>query len=126
MTDAQIFRWLGITFFAMGVGMLTNPKFIKDIVKDFLGSTTNVFYGGLFCLAISFPVVTFHNVWAMNSSLIITLLGWLSLIKGLALLMFPLQTMGLYKGVIEKENKVYISYGVLALGIILLYLGYLA
>lgn len=126
MTDTQIFQWSGITFFAMGVGMMTNPKFIAGIVKDLLGSTANVFYGGLACIAISFPVVTFHNVWAMNSSLIITLLGWLSLIKGLALLMFPVQTMNMYKGVIEKENKVYISYGVLVLGIILLYLGYLA
>lgn len=126
MTDAQIFQWLGITFFAMGVGMLTNPKFINDIVKDFEGSTTNVFYGGLACLAIGFPLVTFHNVWNWNTSLIITLIGWLALVKGLMLVMFPAFTMRMYKGVLVKENKSYISYGVLAFGIILLYLGYLA
>jgi uncharacterized protein YjeT (DUF2065 family) len=126
MTDAQIFQWLGITFFAMGIGMLTNPKFIKDIVKEFLGSTTLVFFGGLACVAIGFPLITFHNVWTPGSSLIITVIGWVALIKGLALLMFPRQTTDMYKGVLEKENKTYIGYGVIILGIILLYLGLFA
>ena len=126
MTDAQILQWLGITFFAMGVGMLTNPKFIKDIVKDFLGSTANVFLGGLACLAIGLPLVTFYNVWSMNSSVIITLVGWLALVKGLMLVMFPIYTTNMYRGIITKENKDYIGWGVLVVGIILLYLGYLA
>ena len=106
--------------------MLTNPKFIKDIVEDFLGSTVNVFYGGLACLAIGFPLVAFYNVWSLHASLIITLIGWLALVKGLALLMFPTFTTNMYKGILEKENKTYISFGVLVVGIILLYLGFLA
>ena len=126
MKDVQIIQWLGITFFAMGVGMLTNPKFIKDIVKDFLGSTANVFLGGLASLAIGLPLVTFHNVWSMNSSIIITLIGWMALLKGLMLIMFPIQTTNMYRGVITKENKSYIGYGVLIVGIIFLYLGFLA
>jgi len=126
MTDAQIFQWLGIAYFAIGVGMLTNPKFIKDIVKDFLGSTVSVFYGGLACLAIGFPLITFHNVWSLDKSLIITLIGWLALIKGLMLVMLPAFTTSMYKSILEKENKSYISYGVLTFGIILLYLGYFA
>ena len=126
MTDVQIFQGLGLTFFAMGIGMLTNPKFIRDIAKDFLGSTTLIFYGGLACMAIGFPMVTFYNVWTWNSSLIITLLSWLTLFKGLALLMFPVQMINLYKGVLVKGNKAYISYGVVAVGVILLYFGYFA
>ena len=126
MTDTQIFQWLGITFFAMGVGMLTNPEFVKNIVKDLLGSTANVFYGGLICLAIGLPLVTFHNVWDMNASIVITILGWVALIKGLMLLMFPVFTTNMYKGVPTKENKSYIGYGVSVLGIVLLYFGFIA
>lgn len=126
MTDTQIFQWLGITFFAIGVGMLTNPKFIKDIIKDFSDSTANVFFGGLICLAIGFPLITFHNIWSLNASIIITIFGWIALIKGLMLVMFPIFTTNMYKGVLAKENKIYISYGVLIVGVILLYLGFLA
>ncbi len=120
----QLFQWLGITFFAMGIGMLTNPKFIKDMTRDFLGSTTYIFFGGLICLAIGLPLVTFHNVWALNNSLIITFLAWLALIKGLALIMFPIQTMHMYKSVLVKENKPYMSLGIIIIGIFLLYFGY--
>lgn len=126
MTDANLFQWLGITLFAIGVGMLTSPKFLKDLVKDFMNSTANVFFGGLACLAIALPLVTFHNTWTPNSSLIITLLSWLTLFKGLALLMFPIQTTNMYKEALVKENKSYIGYGVLIVGIILLYFGYFA
>jgi len=126
MTEAQIFQVSGITFFAMGVGMLSNPNFIGDMVKDFLGSVTNVFYGGLACIAIGFPLVTFYTSWKLDASLVITLLGWLSMAKGLMLLMFPTFTTNAYRKVLEKESSSAVAYGVLAFGIVLLYLGYLA
>ena len=126
MTDAQIFQFLGITFFAIGIGMQTNPKFIRNIVKDFQNSATSIFYGGLACLAIGFPLIALHDVWNLNTSLIITIMGWLALIKGLMLLMFPTFTMNTYKKVLIKENKFFVNFFVLALGLVLLYLGYLA
>ena len=125
MTDIQIFQFLGLTFFAMGMGMLTDPKFIKNIIKEFEHSTTNVFYGGLACMAIGFPLIAFHNIWNWNAGLIITVLGWLSFSKGLALLMFPTQSMGMYKNVIKKEGA-FVGYFVVGLGIVMLYFGYIA
>lgn len=126
MTDAQIFQWLGITLFAIGVGMLANPKFIKDLAKDFFGSTANLFFGGLASLAIGFPLITFHNTWSSNTSMIITILGWVAMIKGLTLVMFPTFMTNMYKGILVEKNKTYIGYGVLIVGAILLYLGFLA
>ena len=34
MKEIQIFQILGLFFFATGVGMLVNPKFIKNILKE--------------------------------------------------------------------------------------------
>ena len=106
--------------------MLTDKKFIKEIMSDFQNSTTNVFYGGLACIAIGFPIVTFYNVWSLHTSLIITLVGWLTLIKGLMLVGFPTYTTNMYKGFLVKENKAHITWGILIVAIIFLYLGYLA
>lgn len=126
MSDAQIFQFLGLVFFAIGVGMLVNHKFIKNILRELEESTSSMFYGGLISLAIGFLLVTFHNVWDLNASLIITIMGWMALVKGLALLMFPISTMRLYKAMgIEKYNS-YISYPIIVFGVVLLYLGYLA
>lgn len=122
MTDIHIFQLLGLVFFAIGIGMLTNPKFIKNILQELERSTADMLYGGLISVTIGYFLVAFHNVWSMNRSLIITLLGWLALIKGLSLLMFPTYILRLYK-VVDKY-KSYISYFVIALGIVSLYFGY--
>ena len=126
MTDVQLFQLLGLTFFAMGIGMITTKDFFKGISKEFLASTVSVFYGGLVCMAIGYPLVAFHNIWESNISVVITLLGWLTLFKGFALLMFPRYMARFYKKMLTPKNSVAVSYGVLFFGIIFLYLGYFA
>jgi hypothetical protein len=124
MTDTQIFQLLGMVFFATGVGMLVNPKFIENILQELEHSSCNMFYGGLFSLVTGYLLVSFHNVWKLNASLMITIMGWMALIKGLALIMFPASAMRLYKN-IDIYNS-YISYCIIAFGTVLLYLGYFA
>lgn len=124
MSDAHIFQLLGMTFFAIGVGMFTHPKFIEHILKDLKQSTANMFYGGLMSLVIGFLLVTFHNVWRFDRTLIITIMGWMAFAKGLALLMFPVSSMRLYTHVTVYADLV--KYGVIIVGIGLLFLGYVA
>lgn len=124
MTNIHIFQLAGLVLFATGVGMLTNPGFVKNILRDLEQSAMDMFLGGITSLAIGYYLVSFHNVWGWHPALIITLLGWSALAKGLMLLMFPTFTMRLYKGVDKKGTAV--GYAVVALGSILLYLGYFA
>ena len=124
MSDAHIFQLLGMTFFAIGVGMFTRPRFIALIIEDLDQSTANMFYGGLMSLVIGFFLVTFHNVWRFDRSLIITILGWMALSKGLALLILPLPSVRLYKSISAYTGLV--QYGVVLFGAVLLFLGYIA
>lgn len=124
MSEAQIFQLFGLTFFAIGFGMVKNPKFVKNILRELERSTASTFYGGLISLAIGYFLVSFHNVWSLNGSLIITIMGWIALVKGLALIMFPSNAMGLYKNV--GKYAIYAGYFIVVLGIIALYFGYFA
>jgi hypothetical protein len=124
MTDAQFFQLFGLGLFAIGVGMLSNRKFIKNIFQELEDSTIGTFYGGIISFAIGFLLVSLHNTWAADRSVIITLIGWLALIKGLLFLMFPKLTLRLYKEV--DKYSLLISYSILVLGIVLLYLGFFA
>ena len=127
MTEIQIFQLFGLTFFAIGTGMFINPGFIKNILREFGRSTATVFYGGLISLAIGYFLVTFHNTWNGGWSLFITIMGWIALVKGFALLMFPIQTGSLYKKIIgKKDNANIIAMVVLILGCISLYFGFIA
>jgi uncharacterized protein YjeT (DUF2065 family) len=89
MTDAQIFQLLGIIYLAVGIGILINPDFYKKLLKEFTENPSAIYLGGLVALAIGFLLVSFHNTWTTDWSVIITILGWAALIKGLFLLVLP-------------------------------------
>jgi hypothetical protein len=125
MSEMQMFQLFGLTFFAIGTGMFVNPKFIRSIFKEFENSAVSMFYGGLISLAIGFFLVSFHNVWILSPSLILTVIGWAAVFKGLSLLMFPKSLLRFYKGVLMGRAHI-ASYFVLGLGIVALYYGYFA
>ena len=124
MKEIQIFQILGLFFFATGVGMLVNPKFIKNILKELETSTASMLYGGIISLFIGYFIVAYHNIWAWNESLIITIIGWLALLKGLALLIFPASAIRVYKNI--DKGTYFITWLIIVFGMILLYFGYFA
>jgi len=89
MTDAQIFQILGIVYLAVGAGLIINPDFYKKLVTEFSENPSAIYLGGLVALAIGYLLVTFHNIWVKDWPVIITIFGWVALIKGLFLLLLP-------------------------------------
>jgi uncharacterized protein YjeT (DUF2065 family) len=126
MSDSQIFQVIGITIFTMGLGMLINPEYFRKILRDFAYSPAVTFLSGIFAILVGYLIITFHDVWSGKSA-IITVFGWLALLKGLGLILSPMSLFEISKGIVRKrENFTLASIFCLSLGIILLYLGYLA
>jgi uncharacterized protein YjeT (DUF2065 family) len=89
MTDAQIFQVLGIVYLAVGIGMLINPDFYKKLMSEFSENPPSMYLSGLAALVIGYLLVRFHNIWPSDWPVIITIFGWVALIKGLFLLLLP-------------------------------------
>lgn len=127
MTENQIFQLLGFTFFAIGVGMLLDPEFVKKMLAELERSLLGTFLGGLISLVIGYFLVIFRESDANGWSLVLTLIGWIALIKGLIFLMFPQATVNLYKKIIvDKSYTKFMGWFSLVLGTALLYLGFFA
>ena len=89
MTDAQIFQVLGIVYLAVGIGMLINPDFYKKLMSEFSENPPSMYLSGLAAIVIGYLLVTYHNIWPNDWPVIITIFGWVALIKGLFLLLLP-------------------------------------
>jgi uncharacterized protein YjeT (DUF2065 family) len=126
MSDNQIFQVIGLIVFTMGLGMLINPEYFRKILRDFSYSPSVTFLTGIFAIMIGYLIITFHDIW-YGTSAIITVFGWLAMLKGLGLILSPMSLFEISKGIVrKKENFTLASIFCLSLGIIFLYLGYLA
>jgi hypothetical protein len=68
-------------------------------------------------------LITFHNVWVKNWTTVITVIAWISLIKGIMLIAFP-KFISLFKDV-YKNNFIW-GLVVIIIGLVFGYLGFFA
>lgn len=119
-------RLLGPLLLLPGVGLLVNPRGFRTMASEVVGSVTLVYLFGLIDFAAGLAIVLVHNVWTVNWRVLITLIGWLLLIRGAARILITDTLMG-YAKVIRKKQLYPVSGGVLViLGLVLCYFGYVA
>ena len=124
MNDIQIFHLLGLLCFVIGLGMFFNPKFYKKLMNEYTKSGPALFVSGMLALAIGYVLITFHNTWEWNKSIIITIVGWIAFLKGVMILAIPQMTNKWMKFIqLEKMNFKTLGTGLIVFGAIVMSLG---
>jgi len=125
-TSILLAKIFGLLYLVVGIGMLIDSKYYKKMMDDVLGSAAVMFFGGAAALAVGLVMVTYHNVWT-GWPIIITIIGWIALIKGVLLLLLPSSMMKLSRSLLKSSSMLAV-WGVVALvlGLILGYLGFVA
>ncbi|WP_299336442.1 hypothetical protein [uncultured Psychroserpens sp.] len=85
---AKFWGWYLMIFFFI---LSLNPKRIRQIFKD-LNDEKFLILSSFLAIIVGLLNIQFHNIWELSYKLIITLIGWTSLIIGLALFIFPKPT----------------------------------
>ena len=125
MSDAQIFQIISIVYIAVGIGIFINPGFYKKLFEDFIENAAVLYLGGITALVVGYLILAFHNTWTMDLSVIITIVGWLALIKGVVILIQPKIIITLSKAILQKENILKIeAIAVIILGLAFAFLGF--
>ncbi|WP_298895273.1 hypothetical protein [uncultured Psychroserpens sp.] len=85
---AKFWGWYLLIFFFI---LSLNPKRIKQIFND-LNDEKFLIISSFLAIIVGLVNIQFHNIWDLSYKLIITSIGWISLIIGLALFIFPKPT----------------------------------
>jgi uncharacterized protein YjeT (DUF2065 family) len=104
MSDAQIFQIMSIVYIAVGIGIFINPDFYKKLFEDFIENAAVLYLGGITALVVGYLILAFHNTWTKDLSVIITIVGWLALIKGILILIQPKIMIALSRAMVQKES----------------------
>lgn len=116
---------LGFYFLALGLAFFINIDRFRGIYRQVIRDENFLLMGAMLALLIGAVIVSLHNVWVIGWPLIITLLGWWSLIKGFAYFAYPDSIK--YFSFLENQSNLFyriVSLAYAILGLFLLYKGY--
>ena len=116
---------LAIYLLAVGVGMLNGNINIKKMYDSFEKSEGLLIISGFICSVLGFLLVQYHNIWVKDWTVLVTIVAWATLIKGVLLIAFPNTVMSIGKN-FYKNNSQALSFVVLALGAVLAYYSFIA
>jgi hypothetical protein len=125
-TSIFLARLIGPVLLVMGVGMVANRQGFRTMAEEFLASRALIFLAGLLALVPGLAIVLVHNVWAFDWRLIITLLGWLSVIGGMFRILMPQQVTAVGSAMLARGYVMTVGgIAMLTIGAILTLFGYL-
>ena len=116
---------LGPYVIIVALAFLFNLKAYQKVLEDFCKNSALVYLGGIYAFLFGLLVVLFHNVWVAGWQVIITIFGWVGIIKGVWLIVFPNTVAKFTQAYQKKTALLTISLViVLVLGIFLTVKGY--
>jgi len=125
-TSIFIARLLGPIFVIAGTALLVRAQMFRGILQEFIRSPALLYLAGFFGLLAGMALILTHNVWILDWRLIITLIGWVTIIRALVSIFQPrwIVTAGT---TIVKHRGIFIVAAAtnLVLGLVLSYFGYL-
>ena len=114
---------LALVYISVDVGILSGKLKYDKLIEDFETSSGLTYLAGIFTLIIGVLLVEYHNIWVKNWTVLITIIGWVALIKGVMLVAFP-QFISYFKNW-YKNTRAW-SIFIIALGLLFGYFGFLS
>ncbi len=88
-TSKFLGKVIGFYLLIIGSAMLSNMHQFTSHVVKLIHDTQLMFVSGFFALIIGLLLVVSHNIWQWSWRVIITIIAWLTLIKGVSIVYFP-------------------------------------
>jgi hypothetical protein len=99
-------KFLGLSCLLMCAALFSRPKASLSTIEAMVESPALILVTGIVTLAAGAALVIGHNVWSRGAlPLAVTLLGWLTLIKGVALVAIPPSALSaFYRGIRDPQR----------------------
>ena len=125
-TSILIAKIIAIAYLSIGVGLLFSGDYYKKELVKMLGDSSYMLFGGLISIIIGMLIIEYHNNWVKNWTVLITIIGWIAVAKGIFLLAFP-KSFCFFKPMLKPKNiNKFMLPLVIIMGLIFAYFGFFA
>jgi uncharacterized protein YjeT (DUF2065 family) len=101
-TSILLAKLVGPVMLVLGLFVTLNPARMRRIGREFLDSDALIFISGIITLPVGLAIVVTHNIWAADWRALITLIGWIAILAGIARLALPAAMKRVGEAMLEK------------------------
>jgi hypothetical protein len=114
---------IGSALFIVGLTIFNRPYF-SAVMNDLANSKGLLWLTGLTTFVMGTVIVALYNVWSADWRVIVTILGWLMVVKGAVIILFPQSLMRIYRALLYDHLLIFGGVYALVLGATLFILGF--
>ena len=121
-----IARIASVVYLSASLGAFFSTDYYRKIAEDLFSNSALTYVTGFITVIIGFLIVTYHNTWPKSWIVLITILGWLAMVKGICLIAFPQFVRTLSERMLTDSSAKIFSYAALCLGLLFAYFGFVS
>lgn len=119
---AMLSRIFGPFFLIIGLWVFFRGDEVKKIWASMRSIPALVFFGGIINLLIGFSILSLHSTWSLQLAVLLTMIGWLQVIRGIVILFAPQRFLDL--AVASEKHWSKLLFIPIVVGICLSYVGF--
>lgn len=124
-TSKFLGKVIGIYLIIIAVALFVNMHQFVIYVQALINNAALMFVSGFFTLILGILVVVSHNIWKWHWRVIVTIIGWITLVKGASLIFYPHFIDKVTVLFIQNPQVAYFSAGLdFVIGLILVYFSF--
>jgi hypothetical protein len=117
---------LAVCYFSLGLGVLINQNYYKTGLVKMVESFSFLLLIGLVAITVGLIILNHHSSWNRDWTVLITIVGWVALLKGISLILFPQIGLFYKNNILESRNMLRVLVPILLLlGVVFGYFGFL-
>ena len=119
-----IAKIVSVIYLSAALGSFLSRDYYLRISQDMFKNAALTYMMGFVTVIFGFLIVNYHNFWESDWTVLITVIGWLSLLKGVLIIVSPKFFQRLYEPFLTGRALKIIPYVTLAMGLLFGYFGF--
>lgn len=119
-----IAKIIAVVYLSASLGGFFSRHYYRRLAEDMYKNAALTYMMGFVTVIVGSLIVLHHNLWLGDWRVLITMVGWLALIKGVSIIAFPQLMQRLSEPFLTEKSQKVIPYVTLALGLLFGYFGF--
>ena len=105
-TSIYLAKLIGLSLALFALIGFIKPKIVKEALKDIGKNKLTELWFGFVGIVVGLAIILKHNIWVSDWTVIVTIVGWTSLIKGVLFFLAPEWLVSIGKKMYKSETHI--------------------